>query len=276
MKNQNKTKTTLFSLFCGLGLLAQSALARPAQKIIALDSTHSVVPFANGVNVSLERTGKGRPVLVLHGGGGPGSIAGFAKSLAADANVLVPTIPGFSGTDRPDWYNSVDDIALTYLELLEKLDLKDVLVVGFSMGGWIAAEMAVLDNHRLGGIVLVDALGIQVEGETVLDVFRINPADLPKYAFYNPAAFAVDPSKVTPEQTAERAANFATLAAYTKDRLWDPKLRRRLADVQTPALAVWGEADGIVTPAFGRAFSAGEAERRRRGIRAAPGRTTGG
>ena len=255
MKNTIRNKSLRILMSLVIGLAAQAVPARPTAAKAKPDTTRSVIPFANGVKVKLERTGQGRPVLVIHGGGGPGSVAGFVKGLSATADVLAPVIPGFSGTERPDWYNSIDDVALTYLELIEKLDLKDVLVVGFSMGGWVAAQMSVLDGHRIGGVVLVDALGIQVEGETVLDVFRINPADLPKYAFYNPAAFAVDPSKVTPEQTAERAANFATLAAYSKDRLWDTKLRRRLAEVETPALVVWGEADGIVTPGFGRAYA---------------------
>ncbi|GEM_PF-80749 len=256
MKNPITLKTSRLSILFGLGLFAQTAMVRPTEAATNADTTiHSVIPFAGGLTVTLDRVGKGRPVLVLHGGGGPGTVAGFVKGLSANADVLAPTIPGFSGTVRPQWFTDVDDIALTFLQLLDKLDLKDVVVVGFSVGGWIAAEMAVMDSHRIAGVVLVDGLGIQVEGETILDVFRITQAELFKASFYNPAAFAVDPSKVTPEQTAERAANFATLAVYCKDRMQDPKLRLRLAGVKTPALVVWGEADGVASPNFGRAYA---------------------
>src|SRR5205807_8286986 len=115
----------------------------------------------------------GLPILVLHGGGGPLTVAGLAEALSTRAHVLVPTHPGFAGEPRPEWYNSIDDLAITYLDLLERLDLRDVMVVGSSIGGWIAAEMAVRDTSRLSSIVLVDAVGIQVEGHPIADVFPL-------------------------------------------------------------------------------------------------------
>src|ERR1700729_122478 len=99
--------------------------------------------FAGGLTLRVDESGSGQPVLFLHGGGGPQSIAGFAQNLSAYARVLLPVHPGFAGEPRPDWYNGIDDLAITYLELLERLDLDNVLVIGSSMGGWIAAEMAV-------------------------------------------------------------------------------------------------------------------------------------
>ena len=116
--------------------------------------------FADGLTVRIDERGSGRPILVLHGGGGPQTVSGFAAALSTRAHVLTPIHPGFGGEPRPEWFNSIDDLALTYLELLERLDLRDVMVVGFSIGGWIAAELAVRDTTRLGSIVLVDAVGI--------------------------------------------------------------------------------------------------------------------
>src|SRR5438270_9438223 len=111
---------------------------------------------AHGLTVRIDERGSGRPILVLHGGGGPQTVSGFAAALSTRAHVLTPIHPGFGGEPRPEWFNSIDDLALTYLELLERLDLRDVMVVGFSIGGWIAAELAVRDTTRLGSIVLVD------------------------------------------------------------------------------------------------------------------------
>src|SRR5947209_4105588 len=125
--------------------------------------------FADGLTVRVDEQGSGRPILVLHGGAGPQSVSGIASALSRRAHVLSPTHPGFAGEPRPEWFDSIDDLALTYLELLERLDLHDVLVIGNSMGGWIVSAMAVRDTTRLSGIVLVDAVGIQVDGHPIAD-----------------------------------------------------------------------------------------------------------
>jgi len=157
--------------------------------------------------------------------------------------VITPTHPGFAGRPRPDWFDSVADLAHAYLELLERLDLRNVTVIGFSIGGWIAAELAVRDSSRLGHIVLVDAAGIQVEGQTIADVFSLSPDQLSALSFHNPAAFRVDPASLSPGQIAGRAANFQTLAVYSqKQGMADPKLRRRLGRVTIPALVIWARA----------------------------------
>src|SRR3954466_1463704 len=92
------------------------------------------------VPVRLERQGSGRAVLVLHGGAGPSSVAGLAATLAAagGGSVIVPTHPGFDGTTRPDALASIGQLAETYAALLAELGLEDVLVIGNSVGGWIA------------------------------------------------------------------------------------------------------------------------------------------
>ena len=99
--------------------------------------------FTDGLTVRVDEQGSGRPILVLHGAGGPQSVSGFVEALAEHAHVLVPTHPGFHGEPRPEWFTGIDDLALAYLDLLERLDLQDVIVIGFSFGGWIAAELAV-------------------------------------------------------------------------------------------------------------------------------------
>ena len=163
--------------------------------------------FADGLTVRVDERGSGRPMLVLHGGGGPQSVSGFAEALSRRAHILTPTHPGFAGEPRPEWFDSIDDLALTYLDLLDLLDLRDVVVIGSSMGGWIASEMAVRDSTRLSGIVLVDAVGIQVDGHPIADASSLTPDELSALSFHNPAAFRVDPATVSPEQAAARAAN---------------------------------------------------------------------
>ena len=212
--------------------------------------------FADGLTVRIDERGSGRPMLVLHGGGGPQTVAGIASALSSRAYVLTPVHPGFAGEPRPEWFDSIGDLALTYLDLLERLDLHEVMVVGFSIGGWIAAELAVRDTTRLSSIVLVDAVGIQVEGHTIANVFSLTPDELLALSFHNPAAFRIDPTTLSPEQVAVTAANFQALKVYDQGQgMGDPKLRRRLARVRIPALVVWGESDGIVDPDYGRAYA---------------------
>ena len=212
--------------------------------------------FADGLTVRIDERGTGRPLLVLHGGGGPQSVSGFAAAVSEHAHVLSPIHPGFAGEPRPEWFNSIDDLALTYLELLERLDLHEVMVVGFSIGGWIASELAVRDTTRLGSIVLVDAVGIQVESHQIADVFPLTPHELSALSYHNPAAFRIDPATLRPDQIAAMAANFQALGVYGREPgMHDPKLRRRLGRVTIPALVVWGESDGVVDPDYGRAYA---------------------
>jgi pimeloyl-ACP methyl ester carboxylesterase len=214
--------------------------------------------FADGLTIRVDEGGNtsGRPILILHGGGGPQTVASIAAGLSR-AHVLVPTHPGFAGEPRPEWFNSIDDLALAYLDLLQRLDLRDVLVIGSSMGGWIASAMALRDTtQRLRGLVLIDAAGIQVEEYPVADVSTLTPAELSALSFHNPAAFSVDPATVTPEQIEGRKANFRALAVYDQGLgSADPKLKRRLSRVSLPVLVVWGESDRVMLPEYGRAYA---------------------
>src|SRR5260221_1982653 len=139
--------------------------------------------FAHGLTVRFNEQGSGRPMLLLHGGGGPQTMFGLASARSTRAHVLVPTHPGFAGEPRPEWFDSIDDLAFAYLDLLERLDLRDVLVIGSSMGGWIASAMALRDTTRLSGVVLVDAGGIRVDGHPIADVSSLPPAELSALSF---------------------------------------------------------------------------------------------
>jgi pimeloyl-ACP methyl ester carboxylesterase len=130
-------------------------------------------------------------------------------------------------------------------------------VIGNSMGGWIAAELALIAASRLDGIVLVDAVGIEVDGHPVLDIFPLSPAELTQLSFYDPAKFMIDPASLPEEQRRIALANREALAVYGgRPSATDPGLRARLHAVSVPALVVWGEADRVCDPDYGRAFAA--------------------
>ena len=216
------------------------------------------VELADGLRITLEERGQGRPMLVLHGGSGPRLMAPLAAALAPQAHVLLPTHPGFGQTPRPEWCDTVADLAMAYSDLLARLDLRDVLVIGQSMGGWIASEMVLRGDPRVSGVVLLNAVGVLVEGHPIADALSLSPAQLSALSFHNPERFRIDPSTMSPEQLAGLAANRAALAAYASSPyMHDPKLLRRLKRAHVPALVLWGESDGVVDVEYGRAFAGG-------------------
>ena len=210
------------------------------------------------VEVSLASYGSGQPFLLLHGGAGPQSVTGFAEKFAAahDVRVLVPTHPGFAGTVRPGSLTSVPGLAALYGALLDQLGLTDVTVIGNSIGGWITAEIALLKSPRVSGIVLVDAVGIEVSGHPVADFFALTMDQVFELSFHDPEPFRVDPATLPPAAQAIAAGNRTAIAVYAGSAMADPTLVGRLGSLELPALVLWGESDGIVDVDYGRAYAA--------------------
>jgi pimeloyl-ACP methyl ester carboxylesterase len=214
---------------------------------------------AGFLNLTVEEQGAGQPVLLLHGGGGPQSVAPFGQLLAqrGAAHVITPVHPGFGGTERPDGLNTIGRLAELYLGLLDQIGARDVTVIGNSLGGWIAAEMVSLGaSDRIGRVVLVDAVGIEVEGHPVVDFFSLSMPEVFERSYYEPAKFAIDPATLPPAAQQAMLGNREALAVYAGDTsMMDPGLRERLGAVAVPSLVVWGESDRIAEPAYGRAFA---------------------
>ncbi|CAN5247647.1 alpha/beta hydrolase [soil metagenome] len=205
---------------------------------------------------TLTESGSGRPVLILHGGGGPFTVAPIAAHVAETALAIVPTLPGWNGTPRPDSLATVAGYAEYYSALLEERDLDDVLVIGSSLGGWLAVELA-LRTPRVTGLVLVDAGGIEVPGEPMRDFFALDARGVAEYSFHDADKFYVDPATLPAEQLAGRRSNMETMRVVAGDPyMHDPTLFDRLPGIAVPTLVVWGESDRIFTPGYGRAFAA--------------------
>ena len=224
-----------------------------------LTSTQSVdVAGVGTVEVTLTERGQGNNFLLLHGGGGPQTVTGFADLLAGsrEARVITPTHPGFGGTSRPDALATIRDLAALYVALLDELDLFDVTVVGNSIGGWIAVEIALAGSKRVSSAVLVDAGGIEVPGHPVADFFSLTMDQVAQLAYYNPDKFRIDPTTLPLAAQAAMASNRAALAVYGGTSMTDPGLIARLAEVAVPVLVVWGEADQMTDQEYGRAYAA--------------------
>jgi pimeloyl-ACP methyl ester carboxylesterase len=205
----------------------------------------------------IDDTGTGeRPILVLHGGGGPDTTQPITTHLAAAGHrVLTPTHPGWNGTPRVESMSTAGDYAQAYLYHLAAIGLSDVVVIGSSLGGWIAAEMTAKDTASvLGGVVILDGAGILVDDNPITDFFSLTPREVAEHSWHDPDRFYVDPSTLPPERVAMQRSNMQTMGAVFED-MNDPELRERLSEVTIPALVIWGDSDRIFTPDYGRAYA---------------------
>jgi pimeloyl-ACP methyl ester carboxylesterase len=210
-----------------------------------------------GVRLELLERGSGDVILLLHGHDGiVGLQEAFFERLAARYHVIEPVHPGFGSTDVPEWMDSIDDLAYLYLSLLERLDVR-INLVGLSMGGWIAAELATKCYHRLSRLVLVDPVGIQVgerDVRDIPDIFAITPQERAALT-YADITKAPDPARMSDEELGRQVRDDQAAALF----LWqpymsNPKLRRRLAAIKVPTLIVRGESDGIVSRQYAQAY----------------------
>ncbi|MBD3006616.1 alpha/beta fold hydrolase [Streptomyces sp. 5-10] len=222
-------------------------------------NTHALTLDQGTLDITVDLySEQGHPFLLLHGGGGPQTVTPFASLLAEQrpARVYTPVHPGFDGTDRPEWLTSVTTLAKAYAQLLDALDLRDVAVVGNSIGGWIAAELAALGSLRISSVILVNAVGIQVPGHPIADTFSLTPVELSRLSLHDPSKFRFDPSALTEAQRAIGAANRATLQVYSGPHVMaDPTLSERLAKVPHSTLVAWGTSDRVVDAGYGHAYA---------------------
>lgn len=211
-----------------------------------------------GVDVEIARKGSGTPFLLLHGGGGSVIDQPFTDELAKKFEIIAPTHPGFDGTKVPDHFDGMDDLKYLYLDLLDALDIIDAVVLGISMGGWLAAELASTSCARFSKLILVDAVGVKIGGPTdrdIADVFGMPPQDVAKLMWHNPAN-ARNMAELSDEALQAIAANRIALGLYTwEPYMHNPKLRHRLHRVSVPTLLLWGASDGLVTPEYGKAYA---------------------
>ena len=212
-----------------------------------------------GITLEVLRRGAGRRVLVLHGLETVHPRAPFLDLLAARAEVIAPSHPGFGRSPRPDDFDTVYDLVRLYLDVLDGFAPDKVTLVGLSFGGWLAAEIAVTCGHRLDRLVLVDALGIKVsdrETPDILDIFNTSPGEVERRSWHDPERWAPDWNAMSDDELIAHAKNRDALCLYGwRPYMYNPQLRRWLRRITVPTLVLWGASDRVVTPAYGRAYA---------------------
>jgi pimeloyl-ACP methyl ester carboxylesterase len=212
-----------------------------------------------GTELEVLRHGSGRPLVLLHGMQHIDPGARFVELLGRRAQLIAPSHPGFGHSPRPDGFDAVYDLVHLYLDLLESLPYDKVALCGLSFGGWLAAEMAAACTHRIDRLILVDAFGIKIsdrETQDILDVFNRHPDEVKAASWHDPARFAPNFDEMEDEALVVRARNWESLCLYGwHPFMYNPQLKRWLARIRVPTLVLWGAADGIVKPAYGRAYA---------------------
>ena len=200
-----------------------------------------------GTPVQMLQDGSGPPLLFLHGAGGAGRWLAFQERLAKDFSVYFPSHPGHGGSPAAEWIEHISDLAFHYVDLLDGLGLERVHLVGASFGGWIAAEIATMASHRLASLVLIDPVGIRVDGWIYPFLFGMDIPEIVTTIFQNPmAALALAPPDQSAETLALQYRQGAALARVSwNPYLYNPLLRRRLGRISAPTLLCWGAHDKL-------------------------------
>ena len=172
--------------------------------------------------------------------------------------MIAPSHPGYGASSLPDWLMTADDLAYLYLDLADRMEFKDAVLVGACFGGWIAAEMAVRNTARFGHLVLAGALGIKNRGvgaRDIADMHAIPRETFLDLAWADPAKAAVDYTRMPESELAAIVRGQQAFAQFGwKPYMHNPRLKRWLHRVPIPTLLLWGERDRIVTTEYAEGF----------------------
>jgi pimeloyl-ACP methyl ester carboxylesterase len=210
-----------------------------------------------GTQVHVSSAGMGPALLVLHAAGGAGAWLPAYSALAQAFTVVVPEHPGFGRSASLAGGDQVQDLAFHYADLLDHLELGRVSVLGASFGGWIAAELALIEPQRVSHLVLVDAIGLRIAGAPIRDLFMMDPGEMMAALFHDPAVPArLFPAAPSLDFIMQMYRDEAAFARYAWSPFCcNPKLLGRLHRIRAATLVLWGEHDALVPIEHGRRFA---------------------
>lgn len=217
-----------------------------------------------GRKVEVRRQGTGDPVLYLHSALGEFWMPEFLEPLTDRFEVICPAHPGFGQSTGIEEIRDIEDVAFHYSDLLDELGLERAHVVGTSLGGWIAAELAVRWPDRVRSLTLIDSVGIWVEDAPLASMWGIrDPNELASLMFVDlshPIAVMIASLDLNNPPPDEILVAYLTQQAATARLGWDPylhnpKLAARLHRIACPSLLIWGEQDRLAPLAYGQRFA---------------------
>lgn len=216
---------------------------------------------AAGTKLRIVKGGEGEPLLLLHGELGHPGWMRYHEALAQNHTLYIPLHPGFGQTEPLDWIMNMRDMAGWYLQALDDLEIGPVNLMGFSLGGWLAAEMATMSPSQFKKLVLVGAAGIKPPVGEIFDMFLVVAKEYLETSILDPANTEefniLSPEEPTPEQAeaweaAREGASRLAWKPYMHYRAL-PHLLRRLK--RLPTLIVWGRDDPVIPLSAAEVFN---------------------
>ncbi len=209
-----------------------------------------------GAKIHLLKGGDGPPLLFLHSIEGNLGWLPWMEEVSKSATVYAPTHPGFGRSERPEFLESVSDMARFYLWMTQELKLDAVTLVGHFLGGWIAAEMATMSPGSLGGLVLVDAAGVRPDTCEIADIFLLGEEETTRLSFHDAPSVPeysdlFERELSTEERELKVRGREMTTRLCWKPYMYDRSLEWLLQRVDIPTLVVWGAEDRIIPPSAG-------------------------
>ena len=219
--------------------------------------------------------GQGAPLLYLHSAGGLYEGDPFLAALGEHFRVFAPSLPGYLDSEGADNLRTMLDFTLWGFDVMDELGIERPLVVGHSMGGMIAAEMAALYPKAFRGLGLISAAGLWLDEHPMPDIFAKLPFELPDLLFSDPAwgtQFITEGydfgssqddlvSFIARFQDEEFLQEFLLKNARrmgTAGKILFPiperGLRERLYRATLPTVIVWGDADKLLPMPYAHAF----------------------
>jgi pimeloyl-ACP methyl ester carboxylesterase len=200
------------------------------------------------VRVAYRRKGAGEPTLFLHGAGATRMWLPFYERMSGSVDFIAPEHPGFGETAFPEWLSGMDDLVLHYRDLADLLGLERFHLVGFSLGGWIAGELAIFYPERVKSLTLITPAGLRVPGHPLTDLWAMPGERIATMLFSGREGdylefLPVEPSLDEIVHLYGESVTFARLAWTPR---YDLKLDRRLPRLDVPTLVVGAEDDWIV------------------------------
>jgi pimeloyl-ACP methyl ester carboxylesterase len=205
------------------------------------------------VTVRMLKGGSGPLVMFLHGANGLPAWLPFFDMIAAKCELLVPEHPGFGTSDNPAWLRNIGDLAMYYLDFLDGLSGK-VHLIGLSLGGWTAAEVAVRNSSKIASLTLLDPAGLRVKGIPSGDNFIWGPEEAVRNLYYDQKiANTILAMPISDEQADIMLGNRYAAAKLGWEPRWhNPSLERLLHRISVPSQVVWGENDQLFPAAYAK------------------------
>lgn len=218
-----------------------------------VETRHAPIRYLEG--------GEGEPLVFLHGAGGMTADDPILKELSSRFHVYAPFLPGYGETEECESLRDMLDFALHGWDVVEALGVKNPILVGHSMGGMIAAEMAALAPNDVSRLALICPAGLWMDDHPIADMFSLLPFEMPKYLFHDAEAGAalmtsglkMDDPKFLQDYLIRNARQMG-MAGKLLFPIPDRGLAERLYRVKAKTVIVWGDSDRLIPPVYGPAF----------------------